>query len=264
LREHGGGGSLGLHWVSIGRPPWKTEGANAMNQAGFAARAASAAIALSLLLGPWTAAPAAAAGDRPLLAQAAGDDRAELAFWDAIKDSKNPDEFKAYLDTYPKGKFVALARVRMNALTKPAEPAAAPAAAPAVPAATSSSSSDLPKLPGQSGGASSPATAQPAATQAAPAAAPAKEEPKIEYWTASKSPVRVYPQPSARSAFLRDEYYVDEQSIKVIEVVPGRNKLPWLKVITPSGKEGYVFSGEARPAGVSRSGKFVQSPNSDD
>jgi hypothetical protein len=234
-----------------------------MNHPGFAARAGIAAFALSLLLGPWATAPAAAAADRPLLAQAAGDDRAELAFWDAIKDSKNPDEYKAYLDTYPKGKFAALARVRMDALKKQAEPAAAAPAAPAASATTTSSSSDLPRLPGQSGASSPSSTAQPAAALA-PAAAPAKEEPKIEYWTASRSPVRVYPQPTARSAFMRDEYYVDEQSIKVIEVVPGRNKLPWLKVITPSGKEGYVFSGEARPAGVSRSGKFVQTPNSDD
>lgn len=228
-----------------------------MNHAGFAVCAGFAALALSVMFGPALAPPAAAAADRPLLAQATGDDRAELAFWDAVKDSKNPDEFKAYLDTYPKGKFAALARVRMDALKKQAEPAAAAPAAPAASTTSTSSSSDLPKLPGQSGASSSSSTAQ-------PAAAPAKEEPKIEYWTASKNPVRVYPQPTARSAFLRDEYYVDEQSIKVIEVVPGRNKLPWLKVITPSGKEGYVFSGEARPAGVSRSGKFVQSPNSDD
>lgn len=129
------------------------------------------------------------------------------------------------------------------------------------------SSSDLPKLPGQGSSGSTtaappPPPASPAPATAAPVAAPAEQ--KIEYWTASKGTVRVYPQPTARSAFMRDEYYVDEQSIKVLEVVPGRNKLPWLKVITPSGKEGYVFSGEARPAGVSRSGKPVQAPNMDD
>lgn len=161
---------------------------------------------------------------------------------------------------------------------------------------------DLPKLPGQASGASSPgpaAAAQapapvaapttpvvagptlPAPADAAPAtadtpkaAAPKVATPKVaatapagqkfEYWTAAKPTVRVYPQPSARSSFMRDEYYVIEQSIKVLDTVPGGNKLPWLKVLTPSNKIGYVFSGEARPANVSSSGKPVQSINNDD
>jgi hypothetical protein len=228
-----------------------------MNDVRFAARAGLAALAVAIAMG-LAAAPALAAAEPTLVAQAAGDDKAEMAFWDSIKDSKNPDEYRAYLDTYPKGKFSALARVRMDSLKKPA--AAKPAAAPA--AAASSSSSNLPQLPGQSGGAQ-PAAAQPAA-QTAPAAAPAKEEPKIEYWTASKDTVRIYPEPTSRTTFLRDDYYVSEQAIKVVEIVPGKKKLPWLKVITPNGKTGYVFSGEARPPGVSRSGKPIQSVNMDD
>ena len=229
-----------------------------MNDVRFAARAGLAALAVAIAMGLAAAPAVAAAVDRTLVAQAAGDDKAEIAFWDSIKDSKNPDEYKAYLDTYPKGKFSALARVRMGALQKQAAPAAAPAAASTAAPAASSSSSNLPQLPGQSGG------AQPAAAQAAPAAAPAKEEPKIEYWTASKDTVRIYPEPTSRTTFLRDDYYVSEQAIKVVEVVPGKKKLPWLKVITPNGKTGYVFSGEARPAGVSRSGKPIQSVNMDD
>lgn len=205
------------------------------------------------------------------VAQAAGDDKAEIAFWDSIKDSKNPDEYKAYLDTYPKGKFSALARVRMNALKGSQAPAAsgsAPSGGAAPAASTSTSSStDMPRLPGQSGSAASaPAPAAPAApsasTQAAPAAAPA--EPTVTYWTAAKGRVAIYPEPSARSPFIQDEYYVSEQAIKVVEEVPGKRKLPWLKVITPKGKTGYVFSGEARPAGVSASGKPVQSPGIED
>ena len=158
-------------------------------------------------------------------------------------------------------------------------------------------SSDMPKLPGQASGASSSGSAaatQPPAPVAAPTtpvvagptlpapanaatptavapkaavpkvAATAPAEQKFEYWTASKATVRVYPQPSARSSFMRDEYYVIEQAIKVLDTVPGGNVLPWLTVLTPSNKIGYVFSGEARPANVSRSGKPVQSINSDD
>jgi formylglycine-generating enzyme required for sulfatase activity len=40
----------------------------------------------------------------------------ELAFWDAIKDSKNPQEYRAYLNAYPQGRFAALARLRIKAL----------------------------------------------------------------------------------------------------------------------------------------------------
>jgi tetratricopeptide (TPR) repeat protein len=39
----------------------------------------------------------------------------ELAFWDTIKNSNNPDDFKAYLDKYPDGQFAALARSRSQA-----------------------------------------------------------------------------------------------------------------------------------------------------
>lgn len=40
----------------------------------------------------------------------------EITFWNTIKDSKNPEEFAAYLRKYPQGQFVELARIRMNAL----------------------------------------------------------------------------------------------------------------------------------------------------
>lgn len=40
----------------------------------------------------------------------------ERAFWDSVKDSRSPDEFKAYLDQYPSGLFAALAQTRLKAL----------------------------------------------------------------------------------------------------------------------------------------------------
>jgi tetratricopeptide (TPR) repeat protein len=43
----------------------------------------------------------------------------ELSFWDTIKSSNNPDDFKSYLDKYPDGQFAALAKSRSN-LTRPA------------------------------------------------------------------------------------------------------------------------------------------------
>jgi Flp pilus assembly protein TadD len=43
----------------------------------------------------------------------------ELSFWDSIKNSNNPDDFKAYLDKYPDGQFAALAKSR----AQPSRPA---------------------------------------------------------------------------------------------------------------------------------------------
>src|SRR5207245_11636796 len=38
----------------------------------------------------------------------------ELSFWDSIKSSTNPEDFKAYLDKYPDGQFAALARNKIK------------------------------------------------------------------------------------------------------------------------------------------------------
>jgi adenylate cyclase len=64
----------------------------------------------------------------PSLAKQHADDPAafELAFWEAMKDSRDPTEFAAYLDQYPAGVFAALAEARLQALLQeqetPAEP----------------------------------------------------------------------------------------------------------------------------------------------
>lgn len=55
--------------------------------------------------------------------QPASDNMAvELSFWDTIKTSTNPDDFKAYLQEYPEGKFVLLARNRINSLESASKP----------------------------------------------------------------------------------------------------------------------------------------------
>jgi len=61
---------------------------------------------------PPAAAPAAPAVDR------------EVVFWESIKNSTNPEDFKAYLSQYPKGAFVSLAQTRLNPASAPAQPAA--------------------------------------------------------------------------------------------------------------------------------------------
>ena len=54
----------------------------------------------------------------------------ELAYWDSVKNSTNPRDYQAYLDKYPEGQFVALARER--SMNPPApQPERAPQRAPA-------------------------------------------------------------------------------------------------------------------------------------
>jgi hypothetical protein len=40
----------------------------------------------------------------------------EVAFWECVRDTKNPVELQAYLDQYPNGVFASLARTRLAAL----------------------------------------------------------------------------------------------------------------------------------------------------
>jgi hypothetical protein len=70
----------------------------------------------------------------PALAQQANP--AEIAFWESVRDSRNPAEIRAYLQQFPNGVFVPLARARLAALE--AKPAASPQAAPASPPVASS------------------------------------------------------------------------------------------------------------------------------
>ena len=89
------------------------------------------------------AAPVAAPAPPPApVAAPAGPDPAlltELAFWDAIKASSLAADYQAYLETYPKGRFAALARARANALkVAAAKPAPVVAPAPQRPAQVAS------------------------------------------------------------------------------------------------------------------------------
>lgn len=43
-------------------------------------------------------------------------DAVELAYWDTVKDSDNPEMFRAYLKQYPEGAFAPLAKVRLDEL----------------------------------------------------------------------------------------------------------------------------------------------------
>jgi carboxyl-terminal processing protease len=79
---------------------------------------------------PGSAKPAAA---QP--APSASSFAAEKAVWEAISDSKQPSDYKAYLSQYPHGTYAGLARSRLASLgsnagsAQPQQPKVAPAAA---------------------------------------------------------------------------------------------------------------------------------------
>jgi hypothetical protein len=54
------------------------------------------------------------------IAPASDPQAVEIEFWDSIKNSILANEYEAYLEQYPEGNFVALARVRLEAITKDA------------------------------------------------------------------------------------------------------------------------------------------------
>jgi formylglycine-generating enzyme required for sulfatase activity len=63
----------------------------------------------------------------------------ELAYWETIKDSRDPKEFQAYLAAYPMGRFARLAEIRIKALSgQPASDSAAPPPEPPADAADAS------------------------------------------------------------------------------------------------------------------------------
>ncbi|MBV8888358.1 MAG: adenylate/guanylate cyclase domain-containing protein [Alphaproteobacteria bacterium] len=56
----------------------------------------------------------------------------ELAFWDTVKDSSNPEMYQAYLDKYPDGTFAALAQAQIASLDEGRAPPSAATAVAAV------------------------------------------------------------------------------------------------------------------------------------
>jgi adenylate cyclase len=94
----------------------------------FLVRGADSALAEHPAGTPTTAVASSPAG------QHAGDPAEfELAFWETMKDSKDPAEFAAYVEQYPAGAFTALAEARRQALLQEQEtPAASEATDPDV------------------------------------------------------------------------------------------------------------------------------------
>lgn len=117
------------------------------------------------------------AGTRAAAAPASGPSSdAQLAiereFWVSVRDSSRPEDIQAYLDKYPQGQYVILARNRIEALVRPGrrpEPRQEVVAAPAEPKPAAPAGAAAPAT----SAAASPQTAPPAAAQTAPASQPA-------------------------------------------------------------------------------------------
>lgn len=80
----------------------------------------------AVLTGSALARGAAADPQQPRVEVAQGD--SELDFWNAIKDSKKPEDYQAYLDRYPDGNFADLAKLRLKKYAPAPAPTPAPAA----------------------------------------------------------------------------------------------------------------------------------------
>jgi len=77
----------------------------------------------------------------------------ELSFWESIKNSTDAEDFKAYLESYPSGRFAALARNNLRRLEAANKPAPATNNAPASNSAANTSAAR------PAGGAAQPRTA---------------------------------------------------------------------------------------------------------
>lgn len=67
---------------------------------------------------------------------APSENAAEIAFWNSVKDSKNPAELRAYLQAFPTGVFAPLAKVRIEGLEKAAASSPASTPVPVIPQQT--------------------------------------------------------------------------------------------------------------------------------
>jgi formylglycine-generating enzyme required for sulfatase activity len=116
----------------------------------------------------------------------------ELAFWESIKNSNYASDYEAYLKTYPKGRFVALAQARIARLRATAEKSAPVATtAPAAPA-TPATKPARPPAKAASGTKKIAAKPAPASAAAAPAAPSGKPAALAEVKDCPACPTLVY------------------------------------------------------------------------
>jgi hypothetical protein len=94
-----------------------------------------------------TAAPAVTPAPAP--AAIPNSEAADLAFWDSVKGTTDQAELRAYIDKFPNGTFVALARARMAALARTGAPPPSLAATPDASAGSSPNATKASPAPQQ-------------------------------------------------------------------------------------------------------------------
>ena len=151
-----------------------------------------------------------AAAPAPKPAPAAVDpQQADIAYWNSIKASKNIDDYSAYLEKYPNGEFVDLAKLRieqLGAAAAPAELSAPPASAEPKapqPAMTQPAAPEpiTPQLATPEPAATQPAAPETTEKATAPASAPAQgmtfEAKNATVYARNGGQVRAEPDPKA-------------------------------------------------------------------
>ena len=181
------------------------------------------------------------------LAQASGastdaDLQVEMLFWDSIKSSTDAGDYQAYMESYPRGKFAPLARARIKRYAAPAgatAPAITGKAPQARPAVTTATGKPVYAPRGQRAGATLPSS-------------PLEPQTYI-----ALTRVHVYRKPTTKIA-RTGEFFVEAESFKVTEMIDGGR---WLKVITRSGKSGYVFGGQVYKKGHKKPSRILMNPD---
>ena len=141
----------------------------------------------------------------PPAAPSAQDRALEVAFWNAAQSTQDCDSIRAYLQTFPNGVFVSLARLSERRLCKPAEAAPPAATAPKNPqvAAAPPAAAPPPRTaePARPAAPAGPETARLDPPAARPAPPPAEVAPARPPVTApAPSPPRAEPTPRVEPA----------------------------------------------------------------
>ncbi len=170
----------------------------------------------------------------------------EMLFWDSIKSSTDAGDYQAYIESYPRGKFAPLARARIKRYAPPAG-----GTAPAI-------ADEAPKAKSAAAPAATTATGKPVYVPRGrrAGATPPSSPPEPQTYLALTR-VHVYLKPTTKIA-RTGEFFVEAESFKVTEVLDGGR---WLKVVTRTGKSGYVFGGQVYKKGHKKPSRILMNPD---
>jgi hypothetical protein len=166
----------------------------------------------------------------------------EREFWVSVRESNRPEDIRAYLDKYPNGNFVALAKNRLEALLRPSRVAAADASPVRSEPTAAPARADAPPP-------SSPAA--PAVTHEAPRSANAEAaKPAPAEKVASAQP----PTPPADRVVMPPATPTPGASAKP-DPIPGREIAPGIRELTFA--DGSVYRGAMRGASLHGKGEYT-------